>query len=261
MLALERRNEILEKLQTEKRVVVSELSAHYGVSEETIRRDLDKLEKEGYATKSYGGAVINENMSIDLPFNIRKNQNVRGKQMIASLAAALVENGDHIILDASSTAVFAAKALKETKERLTVLTNSMEVLLALTDTPEWELISTGGVMDERYLTFLGADAENAVRAHYADKVFFSCKAISRERGFMESRDSLAGIKRVMLSSGRQRILLADSSKFDRSAFSVVSDLHNVDIVVTDVKPSEEWMDYFARSGVSCIFPGSDASPA
>ena len=81
MLALERRNLILEKLQAEKRVVVSELSQLYDVSEETIRRDLDKLEKEGLAIKSYGGAVINEDVSIDLPFNVRKNQNVTGKQM------------------------------------------------------------------------------------------------------------------------------------------------------------------------------------
>ena len=90
MLALERRNLILEKLQAEKRVVVSELSQLYDVSEETIRRDLDKLEKEGLAIKSYGGAVINEDVSIDLPFNVRKNQNVTGKQKMAELAASLV---------------------------------------------------------------------------------------------------------------------------------------------------------------------------
>ena len=72
MLALERRNRILEKLQEEKRVVVSELSSLFGVSEETIRRDLEKLEKEGLATKSYGGAVLNESTSIDMPFNVRK---------------------------------------------------------------------------------------------------------------------------------------------------------------------------------------------
>ena len=113
MLALERRNLILEKLQAEKRVVVSELSQLYDVSEETIRRDLDKLEKEGLAIKSYGGAVINEDVSIDLPFNVRKNQNVTGKQKMAELAASLVKDGDHIFLDASTTAVFVAKALKE----------------------------------------------------------------------------------------------------------------------------------------------------
>ncbi|MCD7819202.1 MAG: DeoR/GlpR family DNA-binding transcription regulator [Lachnospiraceae bacterium] len=257
MLALERRNEILEKLQIEKRVVVAELSQYYNVSEETIRRDLDKLEKEGFATKSYGGAVINDNMSIDLPFNIRKNQNVQGKQKIAELAASLVEDGEHIILDASSTAVFVAKALKEKRKRLTVVTNSMEVLLALTDVPEWEIISTGGVMDERYLTFLGADAEKAIHAHYADKVLFSCKAIDRTRGFMESRDSLSSIKKTMLASGKKRILIADSTKFDHTAFSIVSDLRDVDIVVTDEQPSELWINHFERAGVTCIFPGRE----
>ena len=110
MLALERRNLILEKLQNEKRVVVSELSQLYGVSEETIRRDLDKLEKEGLAIKSYGGAVINEDVSIDLPFNVRKNQNVVGKQKMAEIVASLVHDGEHLLLDASTTAVFVAKA-------------------------------------------------------------------------------------------------------------------------------------------------------
>ena len=170
MLALERRNLILEKLQEEKRVVVSELSQLYNVSEETIRRDLDKLEKEGLATKSYGGAVINEDVGIDLPFNIRKNQNVQGKQKMAEIAASMVNDGDHIFLDASTTAVFVAKALKE-KERLTVVTNSMEILLELSDVSGWNIISTGGVMKEGYLAFLriGGDAladtvPDAVRA-------------------------------------------------------------------------------------------------
>lgn len=155
MLALERRNLILEKLQTERRVVVSELSQLYEVSEETIRRDLDKLEKEGLATKSYGGAVINENVSIDLPFNIRKNQNVGGKQKMAEIVAEMVQDGDHIFLDASTTAVFIAKALKD-KERLTVITNSMEILIELSDVSGWNIISTGGVMKEGYLAFLGS---------------------------------------------------------------------------------------------------------
>ena len=79
MLAIERRNKILEKLQTDKKVVVSELSHDFDVSEETIRRDLEKLEKDGYATKTYGGAVIKENSNAELPFVVRKNTNVAGK--------------------------------------------------------------------------------------------------------------------------------------------------------------------------------------
>ena len=89
MLAIERRNEILEKLQKEKRVVVGELSKIYGVSEETIRRDLEKLENDGYVIKSYGGAVLNENVNIDMPFNVRKNTNVVGKQRIAEIVKSI----------------------------------------------------------------------------------------------------------------------------------------------------------------------------
>ena len=89
MLAIERRNAILEKLQVERRVVVSELSQLYNVSEETIRRDLEKLENDGYVIKSYGGAVLNENTNVDLPFNVRKNRNVLGKQKIAAIVSEM----------------------------------------------------------------------------------------------------------------------------------------------------------------------------
>lgn len=178
MLALERRNLILEKLQNEKRVVVSELSQLYGVSEETIRRDLDKLEKEGLAIKSYGGAVINEDVSIDLPFNVRKNQNVVGKQKMAEIVASLVHDGEHLLLDASTTAVFVAKALKE-KERLTVITNSMEILLELADVSGWNIISTGGMMKEGYLAFLGSRTEEVIRSYFVDTVIFPVRLLMR----------------------------------------------------------------------------------
>lgn len=193
MLALERRNLILEKLQAEKRVVVSELSQLYDVSEETIRRDLDKLEKEGLAIKSYGGAVINEDVSIDLPFNVRKNQNVTGKQKMAELAASLVKDGDHIFLDASTTAVFVAKALKE-KERLTVITNSMEILLELADVSGWNIISTGGVEMKDIWLFLDQRQTNPYVLINVDKVIFSCKALDLEWGIMESQEAFGSTR-------------------------------------------------------------------
>ena len=117
MLAIERRNEILEKLQTDRRVVVSELSQLYDVSEETIRRDLEKLVNDGYAIKSYGGAVINENVNIELPFNIRKNRNILGKQHIAELVAGLVNDGDSIMLDASTTAGIYCESIAGEREK------------------------------------------------------------------------------------------------------------------------------------------------
>ena len=174
MLALERRNLILEKLQDEKRVVVSELSQLYNVSEETIRRDLEKLEQEGFATKSYGGAVLNENVGIDMPLNIRSKKNVAAKQKMAEIVASLIHDGDHIMLDASSTDLFIAKAIKN-KQRLTVITNSVEIMIELSEMPGWNIISTGGNLKEGYLALVGTKAEETISAYYADKAFVSCK--------------------------------------------------------------------------------------
>ena len=240
MLALERRNLILEKLQNEKRVVVSELSQLYGVSEETIRRDLDKLEKEGLAIKSYGGAVINEDVSIDLPFNVRKNQNVVGKQKMAEIVASLVHDGEHLLLDASTTAVFMAKAF----------------LLELADVSGWNIISTGGMMKEGYLAFLGSRTEEVIRSYFVDTVIFSCKALDENWGVMESQEAFGTAKRAMLDSGRKKILVVDNTKFDQTAFSVAGRLRDVDIVVTDAKPSEKWLKLFKEEGVECRYPES-----
>ena len=134
MLAIERRNEILEKLQSEKCVVVSELSQHYGVSEETIRREVEKLENDGLVIKTYGGAVLNEHSIFDLPFNIRKNQMIAEKQKIAEAVDELVRDGEAIMLDASSTAAYIARGLRK-KKKLTVITNSVEIIIELFDVP------------------------------------------------------------------------------------------------------------------------------
>ena len=170
MLAIERRNEILEKLQTDRRVVVSELSQLYDVSEETIRRDLEKLVNDGYAIKSYGGAVINENVNIELPFNIRKNRNILGKQHIAELVAGLVNDGDSIMLDASTTAVYIAKALQEKgKKNLTIITNSIEIIIELFDVQDWTILSTGGASREGSFALVGPQTDRMLSNYHVDK--------------------------------------------------------------------------------------------
>ena len=126
--------------------MVSELSRLYQVSEETIRRDLEKLENDGLVIKSYGGAVLNEHSIFDLPFNIRKNQMVVEKQQMAAIIADMVRDGEAVMLDASSTAVYVARKLKE-KKKLTVITNSVEIIVELFDVPEWNVISTGGFQE------------------------------------------------------------------------------------------------------------------
>ena len=255
MLAIERRNEILEKLQTDRRVVVSELSQLYDVSEETIRRDLEKLVNDGYAIKSYGGAVINENVNIELPFNIRKNRNIRGKQHIAELVAGLVNDGDSIMLDASTTAVYIAKALQEKElKNLTIITNSIEIIIELFDVQDWTILSTGGASREGSFALVGPQTDRMLSNYHVDKAIISCKGLDVSAGFTDSDDLHANNKRTMLKSAKDRILAIDSSKFDRIAFTEIGTLDDLTVVITDEKPEEKWLKVFKDSGVQCIYP-------
>ena len=252
MLAIERRNEILEKLQIEKRVVVSELSQLYKVSEETIRRDLEKLENEGLAIKSYGGAVLNENTSIDLPFNIRKNHNIVGKQKIASIISRIVHDKETLMLDASSTAVFIAKELKE-KKSLSVITNSIEIIMELFGTVDWNVISTGGLVKEGSFAMVGPQTDRMLQCYHVDKAIISCKGLNINEGVSDSDDLHAQNKRTMLDSAHEKILVADNSKFGKIAFVQIGNFENINKVVTDIKPSDEWLEFFSKMDIECIY--------
>ncbi len=252
MLAAERRNLILEKLQEEKRVVVSELSELFEVSEETIRRDLERLDKEGLAIKSYGGAVLQDGTNTDMPFNVRKKRNMEGKRVIGEILRRLVDDGDHIIVDPSTTGVSIVKALKE-KERLTVITNSIEVLVELMDMEGWDVISTGGSLKGNYLALVGPRALEAISSFNVDKVILSCKGIDMDKGITDANELFSQVKKTMLHCASQKILAVDYTKFDKVAFSRICEITDLDMVVTDVRPSDAWLKYFDDKGIMCLY--------
>jgi len=243
MLAIERRNKILAILQDESRVVVSDLSALFKVTEETIRRDLEKLEKEGLAKKTYGGAIINESLNVDLPYTVRKKANVPSKQYIAEIISSMIEDGDHIMLDASSTAVYVAKHLKH-KKNITLITNSIEILLELSDVVGWKILSTGGALKEGALSLVGYQAEKMINTFHVDKAIISCKGIDIEKGITDSNEMDAHIKKLLLNSANTKILAVDNSKFDKISFTKIGDLVDLDIIVTDSEPDEKWKKIF-----------------
>ncbi|MCR5486168.1 MAG: DeoR/GlpR family DNA-binding transcription regulator [Lachnospiraceae bacterium] len=253
MLAAERRNQILEKIHEEKRVIVSDLSRRYEVSEETIRRDLERLEEEGHIVKSYGGAVLNEASLIDLPYNVRRNVNPASKQRIAELVKLQIEENDHIFLDASTTSVFIAKNIKQ-KEHLTVITNSIENLLELSQVTGWDIISTGGLLKPGTMSLYGFKTAEALGAYHADKVFLSCKGLSMEQGITDGNDETAGIKQAMIASAEKVYLAADSSKFGRKAFSQICGFDRIHALITDRKPEAVWCDFLSGNGIELIYP-------
>lgn len=251
MLAIERKNEILATLQKEQRVLVSELAKKYDVTEETIRRDLEKLERDGFVKKTYGGAVLNKNTNVDLPLRIREKTNRQQKQKVAEIAASLIDEGDSIMLDASSTSLMIAQKIKNMR-KLTVITTSVEVLIELSQNEGISVISTGGNLKASSLSLVGRNTEESLSRFNVDLAFVSCKGIDRERGIMESNEMEAGVKLMMKKSAKQSVFVIDSSKFDKISFVKVMDFSKGDIVISDVIPDETWMKYFASRGVKVV---------
>ena len=252
MLAIERRNAISELLAARGKVIVSELAKEFSVTEETIRRDLDKLEKEGIATKTYGGAVSGNSSVTDVPYRVRLGVNVDKKKAIAEKVAALIKDGQRIMLDASSTAIYVTRAIKN-KSNITVITNSVEILLELADKSDWTVFSTGGVLKEGALSLTGSSAERMIRGYHVDIAVCSCKGIDVKFGITDSNEKDAQIKQAVFASADRRVLALDSDKFDRKSFVKVCEISEVDTVVTDSRPSDTWVEHLAAGGVEVIY--------
>ena len=253
MLAVERRKRILDTLKNEKRVQVGEMSRLYGVSEETIRRDLEKLESDGIASRTYGGALLKQNDREDTPYDIRMREDVEAKEKIARLVAELVQDGEYIILDESSTSYYVACALKN-KKQLTVITNSMEIIREVAGVQGWTVLCTGGVLRMSAPSFAGHQAENMVRSYHVDKAILSCGSLDIRAGFTDRHEDTALIKRAMISASKQVILAADHGKFDKIAFAKIGDLNQVSTIVTDRMPDAHWTDALERIGVRLVCP-------
>jgi len=252
MLPIERRGEILQKLMIDGRVVVNELAEKYEVTEETIRRDLEKLESEGYAKKTYGGAVRNDNMTSELPYVVRKQTNVSGKKYIAEIIGSLISDGDSLLLDSSSTALFMIKSIG-TKHNLTLVTNSVEVLLEVPQGHDWNIVSTGGMYRSESMSFFGAAAEEVVEKYYADYAVLSCKGIDTEKGITDTRETFANLKKVFIRSAKKVILAVDHTKFNKISFVRLSDFDGIDVIVTDVEPDETWKKLFEEKGIELYY--------
>ena len=252
MLPIERRGEILQKLMIDGRVVVNELAEKYEVTEETIRRDLEKLESEGYAKKTYGGAVRNDNMTSELPYTVRKQTNVSGKRYIAEIIGSLISDGDSLLLDSSSTALFMIKSISA-KHNLTLVTNSVEVLLEVPQGHDWNIVSTGGMYRSESMSFFGAAAEEVVEKYFADYAVLSCKGIDPEKGITDTRETFANLKKVFIKSAKKVILAVDHTKFNKISFVRLSDFDGIDVIVTDVEPDESWKKLFEEKGIELYY--------
>ena len=252
MLAIDRRNEILEKVQRDGSVRVTELSQRFDVTEETIRRDLEKLEAEGRITRTYGGAVLNKGTKEDLSINIRETFNQEDKNRIARKVVELINDGDSIMLDASTTTMYVARHLKN-KSGITVITNSLRVPMEMAGNTEAEVIVAGGTFRPNSLSMIGNRTADMLDGYYVDKAILGCKSFDPLTGTYEPHEMEAEIKKKMCANADTLILAVDHSKFNQKSFIRTIAISDIDIVVTDNKLPEETEEELRKQNISLYY--------
>ncbi|MCC2684289.1 MAG: yulB 2 [Paenibacillaceae bacterium] len=249
MLAAERYEKIVQLINERGSMRVSELSEQCQVTEETIRRDLDKLEQAGRLRRSHGGAVSVKEQQ-EIPYTEREIAHVAEKKKIAEAAVPFIRPNDRILLDASSTAWYMAALIPDIP--LTVLTNSIKVAFELAGKEKIELISTGGILASRSLSYVGPLTERSLDLYHVDKAFLSCKGVHPERGLSESNELQARIKQKMIGMADQVFLLADSSKFGVQALTNVGSLDEIHVMITDSDAPREFLETLEGRGMAVI---------
>ena len=251
MFALERQKIILDKLNLDGAVWVSKLSEELGVTEETIRRDLEKLENQEVLVRTHGGAVPIIESTYELSLEKRKKTNLPAKEKLAKIAAEYIMPGDTIFLDSSTTTFYIAKEIKKMKN-ITVISNSLRVIDELSNSESIKTIAVGGVVSNNQ-SFVGYLAEDSIKSNFfAMKFFFSSKGISPEAGIMESNDLECAIKKQMLDNSTEKYYLCDSSKIGRIGFYKLTPIENIDYFITDADLESDYIDKFNEYGVKFI---------
>lgn len=254
MLAFERRDQILSHINTHKKVIIGEIALLFDVSEETIRRDLKKLEKDGLLTRFHGGATTNGHLiNEEIPFQTRNLSRVHEKQHIARHLAQLIKPGQTLFVDSSSTATEGMfELLNQHITGLSIVTNSVSLLSDLRER-DITVFSTGGELRGKSNSLVGGIAQASVKHYYGDVAVFGCKGLSLTAGVTESNEAEKQIKHHMADQVKKVILLADHSKFDQIAFVKLFELDRVDCVITDREPSPEWLALFEEKTIELIY--------
>jgi DeoR/GlpR family transcriptional regulator of sugar metabolism len=228
---------------------VPELAGALAVSEGTIRNDLNALEVEGRLRRVHGGAILTDRDQFQNTSFVRRfRQNSAAKLAIAREAAFLVQDGDSILLDASSTSYFLARVLAE-RSRLRVMTNGFEVARELAQNTSNTVILIGGVVNNDSSSVTGLLSEQIIADMHIGKAFFSCSGFSIERGMTEVHLEEAQLKRKAIESSQQIIALIDSSKMGKEDLTPFARVDQITRLFTDSGMSQGWIDNLKRAGV------------
>lgn len=248
LLKAERHHQIRDLVNQQGRITVQELSSQFSVSEATIRRDLEELDGLGQLRRTHGGAVRAEKTSKEPPMMERIGERPDEKARIGRAAADLIQDSETIFLGSGTTVIEIARNLPS-DINLTVITNSLPVVNELATHPGIELIVIGGMLRQSELSMVGHVAEQAVREFRADRIFLGMHAIDAHSGFTSDFLPEVMTDRAIMSIGRQKVIVADHSKFDRISSVLVAPITAANVIVTDDDTPQDCIDQLMELGV------------
>ncbi len=232
MLNEERRRSILEIINREGRGIVKDLSRHFKTSNVTIRKDLEILHNRGVVHRTHGGALpLQSGALLDFSLQEKEKLHRKEKERIGQAAAALIKEGESVVLDSGTTTRAVARALRERKQ-LTVITNAVNIAAELAGT-SIEVILTGGILREKSFSLVGPLAEETLRSLSADILFLAVDGIDVHFGLTTPNLLEARVNRVMVEISRRTVLVCDSSKFGRRSLSLIAPMSSIQQIITD----------------------------
>lgn len=259
MLAVERRLKVLERVAEDQAIEVSTLARDFQVSEMTIRRDLRRLERDGFVRRTYGGATTHLVRTFEVGANARTLRHAKEKRAIAKRAAELTVGVRAMFLGIGTTVEHFARLLPA-REDLMVITPSLAVA-SLLGTRSVRVIIAGGLVRQDELTCIGATAVESVRRYNTDTAVIGAAGLSAKRGVTELDDRDADVIRGALERTERIIVIADGSKFGAVAMSTVVPIEQVSIVVTDSSADPEEIQRLEQAGVEVAVAGPDITTA
>lgn len=250
MFAEERYKLIMELLKKHQRVKVNTLTEELGVSESTIRRDLQELEEQGLLKRTHGGAVLVGKLSFEPTMGEKAEFMQEEKRQIGILAASLIKDNETIFLDAGTTTLKIAEFINA--KNVTILTNSLPIALELAQKSDINLILAGGQLRWQTHALVGPVTEEFIRNFRVDKAFIGVNGISVEEGITTPNIVEAYTKKAMIEIAKEVIVVADHSKFEKSYFTTIATMEKIDLLITDDKTPQELIEKFIEAGVGVI---------
>lgn len=247
-------NKIEEYLIRKRFASIPELCNSFDVSQNTIRRDINELCGRGIATKVYGGIMLNKENDV-IPYNMRSVSNLDEKIALSHLASRYIENGETIYIDSGTTTVNILRYIPKIFN-LTIISNSLNVYNEGLRLPHLNVISTGGLLYHKTYSFVGLTAIDTIKNYYINKAFMAATGVSLDSGATNNSFHENEIKKTVISSCKNIILMVDHTKIDHPASITFSPLESISSFVTDRKPPPDYISFFETNNIECLYTSS-----